>query len=102
VNTKYIASRLPEFYKSPIVADIRHKGLLVGIELAKNDKPIIILKNKEIINYFIVQQALKMRVYLRPLRNIMLLIPPLGIGRRDLEKLVNVQLMLLRKIEKLS
>jgi adenosylmethionine-8-amino-7-oxononanoate aminotransferase len=102
VNTKYIASRLPEFYKSPIVADIRHKGLLVGIELAKNDKPIIILKNKEIINYFIVQQALKMRVYLRPLRNIMLLIPPLGIGRRDLEKLVNVQLMLVRKIEKLS
>ena len=102
VNTKYIASRLPEFYKSPIVADIRHKGLLVGIELAKNDKPIITLKNKEIINYFIVQQALKMRVYLRPLRNIMLLIPPLGIGRRDLEKLVNVQLMLVRKIEKLS
>ena len=102
VNTKYIASRLPEFYKSPIVADIRHKGLLVGIELAKNDKPIIILKNKEIINYFIVQQALKMRVYLRPLRNIMLLIPPLGIGRRDLEKLVDVQLMLVRKIEKLS
>jgi adenosylmethionine-8-amino-7-oxononanoate aminotransferase len=102
VSTKYIASRLPEFYKSPIVADIRHKGLLVGIELAKNNKPIIVLKNKEIINYFIVQQALKMRVYLRPLRNIMLLIPPLGIGRRDLERLVNVQLTLVRKIEKLS
>ena len=102
VSTKYIASRLPEFYESPIVADIRHKGLLVGIELAKNNKPIIVLKNKEIINYFIVQQALKMRVYLRPLRNIMLLIPPLGIGRRDLERLVNVQLTLVRKIEKLS
>ena len=102
VSTKYIASRLPEFHKSPIVADIRHKGLLVGIELAKNNKPIIVLKNKEIINYFIVQQALKMRVYLRPLRNIMLLIPPLGIGRRDLERLVNVQLTLVRKIEKLS
>jgi adenosylmethionine-8-amino-7-oxononanoate aminotransferase len=102
VSTKYIASRLPEFHKSPIVADIRHKGLLVGIELAKNNKPIIVLKNKEIINYFIVQQALKMRVYLRPLRNIMLLVPPLGIGRRDLERLVNVQLTLVKKIEKLS
>jgi adenosylmethionine-8-amino-7-oxononanoate aminotransferase len=101
-STEYIASRLPEFYKSPIVADIRHKGLLVGIELAKNNKPVIMLKNKEIINYFIVQQALKMRVYIRPLRNIMLLIPPLGIGRQDLEKLLNVQLILVRKIEKLS
>jgi adenosylmethionine-8-amino-7-oxononanoate aminotransferase len=102
VNTEYIASRLPEFWKSSIVADIRHKGLLAGIELAKNNKPIVILKNNEIINYFIMQQALKMGVYLRPLRNIMLLIPPLGIGKQDLEKLLNVQLMLLRKIEKLS
>jgi adenosylmethionine-8-amino-7-oxononanoate aminotransferase len=102
VSTEYIASRLPEFWKSPIVADIRHKGLLAGIELAKNNKPIVILKNKEIINYFIMQQALKMGVYLRPLRNIMLLIPPLGIGQQDLEKLLNVQLMLLRRIEKLS
>lgn len=102
MSTEYIASRLPEFWKSPIVADIRHKGLLAGIELAKNKKPIVTLKNKEIINYFIMQQALKMGVYLRPLRNVMLLIPPLGIGHQDLEKLLNVQLMLLRKIEKLS
>ncbi len=102
MSTEYIASRLPEFSRSPIVADIRHKGLLAGFELAKNNKPIVMLKNKEIINYFIMQQALKMGVYLRPLRNIMLLIPPLGIGKQDLEKLLNVQLMLLRKIEKLS
>ncbi len=102
VSTEYIESRLPEFSKSPIVADIRHKGLLAGIELAKNNKPIVFLKNKEIINYFIMQQALKMGVHMRPLGNIMLLIPPLGIGKRDLEKLLNVQLKLLRKIEKLS
>src|SRR5215216_6977724 len=50
VSTNYMASRLPEFSKSPIVADIRHKGLLAGIELARNNKPIDILKNKERIN----------------------------------------------------
>jgi adenosylmethionine-8-amino-7-oxononanoate aminotransferase len=102
VSTEYIASRLPEFSTSPIVADIRHKGLLVGIELAKNNKPLLVLKNKEITNYFIMQQSLKMGVHLRPLGNIMLLIPPLGITRRDLEKLLNAQLKLLKKIEKLS
>jgi adenosylmethionine-8-amino-7-oxononanoate aminotransferase len=102
MNSEYIASRLFEFSKSPIVADVRHKGLLVGIELAKKNKPIVILKNKEIINYFIMQQSLKMGVHLRPLGNIMLLIPPLGIGRIELEKLLNVQLKLLRKIEKLA
>jgi adenosylmethionine-8-amino-7-oxononanoate aminotransferase len=49
-----------------------------------------------------MQQALKMGVYLRPLGNTMLLIPPLGIGKRDLEKLLNVHLLILRKIQKLS
>lgn len=102
VSAEYIASRLPEFWKSPIVGDIRHKGLLLGIELAKNNKPILTLKNKEIINYFIMQESLKMGVHLRPLGNILLLVPPLSIKKRDLEKLLDVQLKLLRKIERLS
>jgi len=76
--------------------------MLVGIELTKNNKPIVSLKNKEIINYFIMQESLKMGVHLRPLGNIILLIPPLGVGKTDLEKLVNVAIKLLRKIEKLT
>jgi adenosylmethionine-8-amino-7-oxononanoate aminotransferase len=101
-NARCVASRLREFAKSPIVADIRHKGLLAGIELAKNGQPIVALKNKERINYFIMQESLKMGVHLRPLGNIMMVIPPLAIGRKDLEKLLDVQLAILRKIEKLS
>jgi adenosylmethionine-8-amino-7-oxononanoate aminotransferase len=101
-NARYIASRLREFAKLPIVGDIRHKGLLAGIELAKNGKPIVTLKNKERINYFIMRESLKMGVHLRPLGNIMMVIPPLAIGKRDLEKLLDVQLELLRRIERLS
>lgn len=101
-NSKYIASRLGEFAKSPIVADIRHKGLLAGIELARNDKPILTLRNKERINYFIVRESLKMGVHLRPLGNIMIVIPPLAIARGDLEKLLDTQFEILRKVERLS
>ncbi len=101
-NTRYVASRLLEFARSPIVTDIRHKGLLAGIELARNNKPIITLKNKERINYFIMQESLKMGVHLRSLGNILMVIPPLAIGRRDLEKLLDVQLEILRKVERLS
>ena len=100
-NAKYVASRLREFAKSQIVADIRHKGLLAGIELARNSKPIMMLKNKERINYFIMQESLKMGVHLRPLGNIMMVVPPLAIGKRDLKKLLDVQLEISRKIEKL-
>jgi len=101
-NAKYIASRLGEFAKSPIVADIRHKGMLAGIELARNDKPIITLKNKERINYFIVQESLKRGVHLRPLGNIMIVIPPLAIGKKDLERVLDTQFEILRKVERLS
>ena len=101
-NAKYIQSRLREFEKSPIVANIRHKGLLAGIELARNNKPIITLKKKERINYFIMRESLEAGVFLRPLGNIMMVIPPLAIDRENLEKLLDVQLEILRKIEKLS
>lgn len=102
VNSETIASWLPEFSNSPIVGDIRHRGMLVGIELTKNNKPIVSLKNKEIINYFIVKQSLKMGVHMRPLGNIILLVPPLGIGKTDLDKLLIVTTKLLRRIEKLA
>jgi adenosylmethionine-8-amino-7-oxononanoate aminotransferase len=101
-SAQYIASRLPEFSKSRIVADIRHKGLLAGIELAMNNKPLMALKSKERTNYFIMHESLKRGVHLRPIGNIMMVIPPLAIGKGDLEKLLDVQLKILRRIEKLS
>lgn len=101
-NARYIASRLREFAKSPIVADIRHKGLLAGIELARDDRPIVKMKNKERINYFIMQESLKMGVHLRPLGNIMMVIPPLAIGKSDLVKVLDTHFKILRKVEKLS
>jgi adenosylmethionine-8-amino-7-oxononanoate aminotransferase len=101
-NAKYIEARLQEFKKSLIVADIRHKGLLAGVELARNGKPVAVLKNRERISYFIMRESLKMGVHLRPLGNIMMVIPPLAIERSDLEKLLDVQLEILRKIERLS
>ena len=82
--------------------NIRHKGLLAGIELERNSKTVALLKNKEWINYFIMRESLKMGVHLRSLGNILMVIPPLAIGRQDLEKLLDVQLKILRKVERLS
>ena len=101
-NTTYIASRLSELSRSAIVADIRHKGMLAGIELARNNRPLVSLKNKKRTNYLIMQESLKLGVHLRPLGNIMMVIPPLAIGEGELKRLLDVQLKILRKIEKLS
>ena len=98
-NGKYLKKRLREFEKFSIVADIRYKGLLAGIELAKNGKPIQILKDKTNVNYFVMNESLKMGVFLRALGNIMIVIPPLAIDRNDLRILLDTQFKLLQKIE---
>ena len=98
-NGKYLEKRLREFEKFSIVADIRCKGLLAGIELAKNGKSIQILKDRTKLNYFVMNESLKMGVFLRTLGNVMIVIPPLAIDRKDLEILLDTQFKLLQKIE---
>ena len=98
-NGKYLEKRLREFKKFSIVADIRFKGMLAGIELAKNGKSIQILKDGTKVNYFVMNESLKMGVFLRTLGNVMIVIPPLAIDRKDLEILLDTQFKLLRKIE---
>ncbi len=99
-NSKYLGKRLQQFKESSIVVNIRHKGLLAGIELSWKGKPISAIKDKGTINYYIMQQSLKQGVFIRPVGNIMIIVPPLAINKDDLEKLLNVQLSIVKKIEK--
>ena len=101
-NSAYLANRLKEFSKSPIVSRLRHKGLLAAFELQKNKRPIKYMQNKELIQYYIMRESMKMGVFLRSLANTMLVIPPLAIPRSDLRTLLDVQLRLLHKIEEES
>ena len=101
VNSKYLEQRLAEFKDIGIVADIRHEGLLAGVETARNSKPLTHLKNKERFNYFVMRESLKMGVHLRPLANVMVVIPPLAIDRENLEKMMDVTLELAKKADKI-
>ena len=99
-NSKHISKRLREIERSNIIKDIRHKGLLTGIELEKNGKPIEALKdNQQRLNYFVMKESLKMGVFLRSLGNILMFIPPLAINQEDLDKIIDVQFKLIKMIE---
>jgi len=98
-NSKHISNRLKELESSNIITDIRHKGLLTGIELEKNGKPIEILKDKQRLNYFVMKESLKMGVFLRSLGNILMFIPPLAINQKDLDKIIDIQFKLIKMIE---
>jgi adenosylmethionine---8-amino-7-oxononanoate aminotransferase len=99
-NSKYLESRMHEFEEIDIVADVRQKGLLAGIEMARNGKPLLYLK-KEGLGQFIARKSLNMGVHLRTLGNIMVMIPPLAIDRSSLKMLVDTHLKLAKMAQKL-
>jgi adenosylmethionine-8-amino-7-oxononanoate aminotransferase len=98
---KYVAARLREFRTFDIAADVRQRGLLAGIELALDGNPVLSLRNGEKIGYFIMQESLKRGVHLRPLGNIMMVIPPLAIDMKNLKKLMDTHLEILEEVTRL-
>ncbi len=98
---KYIAARLHEFKTFDVAADVRQKGMLAGIELALDGKPVLSLRNGEKIGYFVMQESLKRGVHLRSLGNIMIVMPPLAIDIRNLRKLMDTHLEILEKVKSL-
>ena len=71
------------------VGDIRHKGMLMGIELVSNKKKKIPIKTKKSINKIFFEEGKKQGIYLRTLGNIVMLVPPLSIQDNELEMLLS-------------
>ena len=74
-----------EISKIDIVGDIRHKGMLMGIELVTNQKKKTPIHPKKSINKIFFEQGRKQGIYLRTLGNIVMLVPPLAITEKELE-----------------
>ena len=81
------------FYKEiseiDIVGDIRHKGMLMGIELVTDRKKKTPIHPKKSINKIFFEEGKKQGIYFRTLGNIVMLVPPLSITEKDLETLLS-------------
>ncbi len=71
------------------VGDIRHKGMLMGIELVKDKKNKTPINPKKSINKIFFEEGRKHGIYLRTLGNIIMLVPPLAISEEELDFLLN-------------
>jgi len=78
-----------EISEIDIVGDIRHKGMLMGIELVTNKKKKTPIHPKKSINKILFEEGKKNGIYLRTLGNIVMLVPPLAISEKDLNLLIN-------------
>lgn len=86
----WLQKRLQDFYDLPIVGDVRQAGFMVGIELVRNKKTKQPFAARERMGNRVIQRAKKKGVLLRPLGNVIVLMPPLAIRMPELKKLTEV------------
>ena len=72
-----------------IVGDIRHKGMLMGIELVSNKNKKTPIHTKKSINKIFFEEGKKHGIYFRTLGNIVMLVPPLAITEKELNLLLD-------------
>ena len=78
-----------EFRNLESVGDIRHKGMLMGIELVTDKKKKTPIHPKKSINKIFFEEGKKHGLYLRTLGNIVMLVPPLAITEKELELMLD-------------
>lgn len=84
---KYLEDKLQSFKTLPHVGEVRQRGFMVGIELVfdkESKKPYPI---KERIGHRVIMEARKHGVIIRPLGDVIVLMPPLCISIDKLERL---------------
>lgn len=101
LKSRFIRKRLFELQNSPAVSNVRHEGMLAGLDISKQGIDAVKKRTGEPVNSFIFKNALNSGVYLRPLEKTIVLIPPLAIDRKNLEYLLSVVGLIVKKVERL-
>ena len=77
---KFLAKSLKMFYNLPSVVEVRQKGFMIGIELRGRPDTLVGAQ--------VCQRIRKYGVILRPLGNVIVLMPPLSISIKELDYLL--------------
>jgi len=86
---KFLERGLGKFQRLIHVGDIRQKGLMTGIELVKDKQKKQLYPWQEKIGVKVCQKARERGVILRPLGNVIVLMPPLSIKKNELKELLS-------------
>ncbi len=95
---KFLASGLKGFYGLPHVGDVRQRGFMVGIELVKDRDTKEPYPWQEKTGVRVCREARKKGVILRPLGNVIVLMPPLSMSIKELEELLDVAYWAIGKV----
>jgi adenosylmethionine-8-amino-7-oxononanoate aminotransferase len=99
-TAKHLQKRLEELQQLSTVGDIRHKGMLAAIDLVSDKAKKTPKTFAKSANKIVFDEAKKHGVYLRALGNIVMLVPPLAMPKKDIDFLVDGTIKTIKNISK--
>jgi len=84
----FLAEQLASFSGLPYVGEVRQKGFMVGIELVQDRAAKAPFPLEEKVGIRVIKEARKRGVVIRPLGDVIVIMPPLSIALDHLKQLV--------------
>lgn len=89
-RVRLLGEHLSRMAELPYVGDVRYKGLMAGVELVRDKKTKEPYPWEEKMGWQVAYQARDRGVIIRPLGNVVVIMPPLSISMENLEQLLRV------------
>jgi adenosylmethionine-8-amino-7-oxononanoate aminotransferase len=86
---EYLSQRLKEFWELDFVGDVRQLGFMAGIELVKDKEKGIPFPYGERTGFKVAYKCRERGVFLRPLGDVMVLMPPLVVEREHIDQVLD-------------
>lgn len=99
-TSKIFENRINDISNLDIVGEIRHKGMVMGIDLVQNKNSNKPISSKTSINKLVFEEGRKHQIYFRTLGNTIMLVPPLAISQKDLNFLIDGTICTIKSISK--
>jgi len=93
-------NRINDISNLDIVGEIRHKGMVMGIDLVQNKNSNKPISSKTSINKLVFEEGRKHQIYFRTLGNTIMLVPPLAISQKDLNFLIDGTICTIKSISR--
>lgn len=95
---EFLKSQLNSFKELGHVGDIRQVGFMAGIELVSDQSTKQPYAFKEKIGIRVIEEARRRGVIVRPLGNVIVLMPPLSFEIKELKKLTSIIYQSIKKV----
>ncbi len=99
-NIELLERRLPEFLELKHVGDVRNYGLMAGVELVKDKKTNEPFPYGERTGFKVAKNMLKRGIWVRPLGDVMVIMPPLAIKEEELNYFLDSLKESIKELEK--